>query len=90
MLLLDDKGFDGAPFVPGPFSLSRDQVELDARTCVGPDEPDDGQTWEQAERWHWMFIAEQLQAAGVETSVDEVSHVEHVVVLDERLLAVVV
>lgn len=69
--------------------LTRQQVELDARTCVGPDEPVDQQTWTQLEAQHAMFIAERLRLAGVTIDADEVSHLEHDVVLDERLRAAV-
>jgi hypothetical protein len=86
ILLLDDRGFSGASRSAG-ITLSRQQVELDARTCVGPDEPVGEQTWEQVEARHWEFIAERLGAAGVTISADEVGLLEHDVVLDERLRA---
>jgi hypothetical protein len=62
-------------------------VELDARTCVGPDEPIDHQTWAQVDAQHATFIAERLRVAGVTIDADEVRRLEHDVVLDERLRA---
>jgi hypothetical protein len=84
ILLLDDRGFNGGSHSAG-IPSSREQVELDARTCVGPDEPVDQQTWEQVEARHWEFIAERLGAAGVTIRADEVGRLEHDVVLNERL-----
>jgi hypothetical protein len=87
ILLLDDRGFSAsATFGIG---LTRDEVELAARTCVGPDEPVDQQTQEQVEEWHWTFIAERLRGAGVTISIDELRHLEHDVVLDDGLRAAV-
>jgi hypothetical protein len=84
ILLLDDRGFTASSNVPG-VALTRAEVEFDARTCVGPDEPVGQQTWEQVEAGHWKFIAERLLTAGVTISADELSRLEHDVVLDERL-----
>jgi len=88
ILLLDDRGFSVGSISPG-IILTREQVELDARTCVGPGEPVDQQTWTQVEAQHATFIAERLRLAGVTIDADEVSHLEHDVVLDERLRAAV-
>jgi hypothetical protein len=82
ILLLDDRGFSWSGPVGG--SLTREQVDLDARTCVGPDEP-----VEDVSASHWRFLVERLRVAGVTTSVDEVSGLEHDVVLDERLRAAI-
>jgi hypothetical protein len=82
ILLLDDRGFSGQ-CAPGAFP-TLEEVELTARTCVGPDEPVDQQS-----DAHWTFVVEQLRAAGVTASVDEVRRLEPDVVLDERLRAAV-
>jgi hypothetical protein len=88
ILLLDDRGFSARSSSPG-IILTREQVELDARTCVGPDEPVDQRTWSQVEAQHATFIAERLRAAGVTIDADAVRRLEHDVVLDERLRAAV-
>jgi hypothetical protein len=88
ILLLDDRGFGGRSSVAG-IMLTREQLELDARACVGPDEPVDQQTWEQVEARHWELLTERLRHAGLTTSVEQLRHVEHDVVLDERLRAAV-
>jgi hypothetical protein len=83
VLLLDDRGFTWSG--PVGVDLTREQVEFDARTCVGPDEPVDPQTREHMEESHWAFIVDRLRAAGVTTSADEVRRLDHEVVFDERL-----
>jgi hypothetical protein len=88
VVLLDDRGFGGGTTSP-EVVWTREQVELDARTCVGPDEPVGRQTRDEVDRWHREVIAQRLQAAGVAISADEVSRLEHAVVLDERLTAAV-
>jgi hypothetical protein len=88
ILRLDDRGFSAGSSSPG-IILTREQVELDARTCVGPDEPVDPETWTQAEAQHATVIAERLRVAGVTIDADEVHRLEHDVVLDERLRAAV-
>jgi hypothetical protein len=87
ILLLDDRGFGGSG--PAGAFPTLEEVELSARTCAGPDEPADGLTREQMDASHWALIVERLQAAGVTVSVDEVSHLEHDVALDDRLRAAV-
>jgi hypothetical protein len=87
IILLDDRGFTWAG--PVGVSLPLEQVELDARTCVGPDEPVDQLTSAHMDSSHWVLIVERLRSAGVTASVDEVCELEHEVVLDDRLRAVV-
>jgi hypothetical protein len=86
--LLDDRGVSASFHSPG-IILTREQVERDARTCVGPDEPVDQQTWTQVDAQHATFIAERLRVAGVTIDAGEVRRLEHDVVLDERLRAAV-
>lgn len=81
--LLRDRGFSGTTSSPSLIS-AREQLELDARTCVGPDEPVGRQTWEQVDAWHRQFIAERLQQAGVTISAEEVGRLAHDVILDEE------
>lgn len=86
-VLLNDRGWSGTRLPDDRLEL--ETVELSARTAVGPDEPIDGQTWEELDRDNWSWIAEVLQKAGETMTVDDVSRLPHDVVLDERLKAVI-
>ena len=87
--LLDDRGFSGTGsggrVDPSKSVGTREQIELNARTCVGPDEPVGQETWEQMLSSHYAFLAKRLRAAGVRTTVEALSGLPHDVVLDERL-----
>jgi hypothetical protein len=58
-----------------------------ARTVVGPDEPFDGSTYEDAAASHWAYLAEELRRQGIVVDGPELSRLPHDVVLSERLLA---
>ncbi len=93
IVLLDDRGWSASVRVAGGTSLPdqwsyvtpEDVVET-ARTVVGPDEPADGQSHEEAARMHWSFLAGVLEAEGVAASADDLQALPHVVVLSDRLL----
>ena len=88
ILLLDDRGFSASSTYPD-IRIGREQLERDARNCVGPDEPAREQTREHVETSHWTFIADRLRTADVAISVDELRGLEHDVVLDQQLEALV-
>jgi hypothetical protein len=54
---------------------------------VGPDEPADYRSYEQAERDHWTYLAGILANAGVVVDPVELKGLRHDVVIGERLLA---
>jgi hypothetical protein len=66
-------------------TTAEDITEM-ARIVVGPDEPIDGETYEQADAWYWAAVADELRPHGVITSRDELSRLPHEVVLSDRLL----
>ncbi len=62
-------------------------IEADARTVVGPDEPVEGRSWEEAEAAHWSFISDVLRRQGVVVDAAELRRLPHDVVIGERLRA---
>jgi hypothetical protein len=84
ILLLDDRGFTYGSS-RGPAAPTRESVERDARVCVGPDEPTDGQTREHVDAAHRERIAGRLRAAGEQVDAAQVSRLAHDVVLDDAL-----
>ena len=94
VVLLHDRGWSaGVRFVGGggPSDqwgyVTQEDVEETARIVVGPDEPADGESYEEAARMHWSFLAAVLEDNGVAASADDLRSLAHVVVLSERLLA---
>ena len=93
MVLLDDRGWSESVFFAGGgrpsdqwSHVTREDIEENARTVVGPDEPVNGESHEEAARMHWSFLAAALQASGVVASADDLESLPHVVVLSDRLL----
>ena len=66
-------------------ATTREELESTARTCVGPDGPLPGQTWQEAVRGHNTWLADRLRAAGAAISVEDVARLPHDVVLDNAL-----
>jgi hypothetical protein len=96
VLLLDDRGFTSRlRFALGDRNepigdaisdgAARQALESDARTCVGPDEPPPGCTWQEAVHAHNALLADVLLAAGVSISAEDVGTLPHDVVLDDAL-----
>jgi hypothetical protein len=96
VLLLDDRGWTSAALTYG--ESRRDQldtwaltsvedIEETARVVVGPDEPPDGYSQEEAETDHWAYLADVLRKQGVVVDALELKRLPHDVVLSERLLA---
>ena len=53
---------------------------------VGPDEPSDGFSREDAEHGHWAYLTDVLRQHGVVADALELKQVPHDVVLSDRLL----
>ena len=103
VLLLDDRGWTASALRASrgeaPNSESRpdqldvwaltsvDYIEETARVVVGPDEPAEGRSQEDAESDHWSYLADVLRQQGVVVDPLELSRLPHDVVTSERLLA---
>jgi hypothetical protein len=66
---------------------SVEDIEQTARTVVGPDEPLEGSSQEDAERGHWAYLSDLLRQHGVFVDALDLRRLPHDVVLSERLLA---
>jgi len=64
-----------------------EDIEETARVVVGPDEPPEGYSQEEAEADHWAHLADVLRQQGVVVDALELKQLPHDVVLSERLLA---
>jgi hypothetical protein len=84
LLLLDDRGWGSTQ--PWTTALAEDIAET-TRVVVGPDEPAEGRTKEEAEADHWTSLAQILQRHRVSVDAQELRQLPHDVVLSERLLA---
>ena len=103
VLLLDDRGWTSAALTASwgevPDGESRrdpldtwaltsvEDIEETARVVVGPDEPPEGYSQEEAEADHWAHLADVLRQQGVVVDALELKQLPHDVVLSERLLA---
>ncbi|MET9373623.1 hypothetical protein ABZX98_05660 [Streptomyces sp. NPDC002992] len=91
LVLLDDRGWSwssSAPMDTQP-RISAEEIEKDARTVVGPDEPIGGETPEQMAAGHWNFLADVLKRQGVDVETRELERLSHDVVLSEPLRALI-
>lgn len=68
-------------------TTSVEDIEQTARMVVGPDEPIDGYSQEDAERGHWAYLSDVLRQHGVVADAPDLTRLPHDVVLSERLLA---
>jgi hypothetical protein len=95
---LDDRGWTASalrassvgevPDQPDIWAVtSVEEIEETARVVVGPDEPAEGRSQEDAEADHWSYLADVLRQQGVVVDALELKRVPHDVVLSERLLA---
>gem|GEM_PF-2529094 len=75
--LLDDRGW----MVSGPVRIwshtSLDDVIASARAVVGPDEPVDGASSEQAEADHWAYLAAHARDGGVTIAPADLARLPH-------------
>jgi hypothetical protein len=65
---------------------SVEDVEEDARMVVGPDEPPDGFSQEDAEQAHWAYLSDVLRQHGIVVDAVDLRRLPHEVVLSDRLL----
>jgi hypothetical protein len=83
LLLLDDRGWSSS----GTWSqVSRAEMEETTRVVVGPDEPHDDETWEDAETGYWDYVREILAEQGVEVDSADLRSLPHDVIPGARLL----
>ena len=92
IVLLDDRGWSSGVRVVGEGTpsdqwsyVTREDVEETARTVVGPDEPVDGESYDEAARMHWSSLARALEGNGVAASADDLQSLPQAVVLSDRL-----
>lgn len=83
ILLLDDRGWNSNQ----PWTTSNaEKIQETARTVVGPDEPRDDQTMEDAVAAYWDYIRRILADEGIEASPDNLMKISHDVVLSDGVL----
>lgn len=89
LVLLDDRGWGwtSSASTDAQSHISADEIEKDARTVVGSDEPVGGETYEQAAADHWNSLADILTRQGVDVEAQELAGLSHDVVLSEHLRA---
>lgn len=90
LALLTDRGWTSWPHGDAADArtwTSAEEIESTARTVVGPDEPDDGETHEQVAAAHWRYLAGVLTRHGVDIDARALERLPHDVVLGERLRA---
>ena len=68
-------------------TTSVEDIEQTARMVVGPDEPTNGYSQEDAEQGHWAYLSDVLGQHGVFVDALDLRRLPHDVVLGERLLA---
>jgi hypothetical protein len=68
-------------------STSVEEIEQTARIVVGPDEPFNGSSQEEAEQGHWAYLSDVLRQHGLVVNALDLKRLPHDVVLSERLLA---
>jgi hypothetical protein len=84
VLLLNDRGWGSS----GSWAMqSLKNVQDNARTVVGPDEPPRGRSHEEEAALHWSYLQRIAQTQGVDVHADELRQLPHDVVLSEQLLA---
>ena len=66
---------------------SVEDIEQTARMVVGPDEPTNGYSQEDAEQGHWAYLSDVLGQHGVVVDASDLRRLPHDVVLSDRLLA---
>lgn len=87
VLLLGDRGWTTS--IRGGDDIwavtSVEEIEREARTVVGPDEPFDDRTQADMEAGHWAYLAEILRGQGVVVEAVELRDLPHEVLLGDQL-----
>lgn len=83
VVLLDDRGWASTQRWA---AASADEIRETTRTVVGPDEPGDDQSEEDAVAGHWAYLAGILRRQGVVADAAELRGLPHDVLLSPRLL----
>jgi len=84
--LLDDRGWSsGGPSNIWAYTSLKDLVDT-ARTVVGPDEPPDGVSYEDAEQGYWAQLAANARAHGVRIQAGDLAALPHDVVISQEIL----
>lgn len=87
VVLLDDRGWSCSGPADLRDRLSATDIENDALTVVGPDEPSDGTTHDQMAAAHWAYLAGILRRHGVDADADVLRRLPVAVALSESLQA---
>lgn len=84
LLLLNDRGWGCS----GTWSeLTMEEIVMNARGVVGPDEPPQGRSREEQANLYWAAMHRILQRQGVTLGEDELRQLPHDVEISDRLLA---
>lgn len=92
-LLIDERGWSAelhgaVPDGPDIWGLTTvKDIQDTARVVVGPDEPREGHSPEDAEADHWTWMADILHRQGVNIDMSALRQLPHDVVLSARLQA---
>ncbi|MGW5360613.1 hypothetical protein [Actinopolymorpha pittospori] len=84
IMLLDDRGWGSTQHWD---AATIEEIEDTARTVVGPDEPIEGETYEEEAAAYWAHLATLLGRQGVIADAGALRLLPHDVVLSERLRA---
>lgn len=87
LTLLDDRGWA----VSGPSNIwactSLEELADTARTVVGPDEPADGSSYDDADEGYWAQLAANAEAQGVRMEPGDLAALPHDVVISQKIQA---
>jgi hypothetical protein len=86
VVLLSDRGWGSS----GTWAeLQLKEIQENAQTVVGPDEPPKGRSREEEADLHWNYLARIAQKQGVPVDADDLRQLPHDVVLSRQLLATI-
>ncbi|MGW5193616.1 hypothetical protein ACWEOO_30500 [Kribbella sp. NPDC004138] len=87
VVLLDDRGWSCSGPADLRDRLSPTDIENDALTVVGPDEPSDGTTHDQMAAAHWTHLADILRRDDIDVDADVLRRLPVEVALSQSLRA---
>jgi hypothetical protein len=82
VVLLNDRGWSSSGELA---SQTAEEVEQNARTVVGPDEPLSGSTQAEAETRYWTMLEQKLRKAGIDPGDVDLQSLRHDVEISDRL-----